>query len=94
MIGAPNSLNLNCKVCVMKEAPGPSVSEEIADIFTNYNIDSNAGQQEMCKMTSCDEFAGRFKLDNVRFNDGIWSFHWLIWADEGSVKFTIKLRLL
>ena len=39
MIGAPNSLNLNCKVRVMKEAPGPSVSEEIADIFTNYNID-------------------------------------------------------
>ena len=24
----------------MKEAPGPSVSEEIADIFRNYNIDS------------------------------------------------------
>ena len=41
MIGAPNSLNLNCKVGVTKEAPGPSVSEEIADIFTNYNIDNN-----------------------------------------------------
>ena len=41
MIGAPNSLNLNCKVRVMKEAPGPSVSEETADIFTNYNIDTN-----------------------------------------------------
>ena len=39
MIGAPNSLNLNCKVRVMKDAPGPSVSEEIADIFTNYDID-------------------------------------------------------
>ena len=39
MIGAPNSLNLNCKVCVMKEAPGPSVLEEIADIFRNYDID-------------------------------------------------------
>ena len=39
MIGAPNSLNLNCKVCVMEEELGPSVSEEIADIFTNYNID-------------------------------------------------------
>ena len=38
MISAPNSLNLNCKVRVMKEAPGLSVSEEIADIFTNYNI--------------------------------------------------------
>ena len=43
MIGAPNSLNLNCKVRVMKEAPGPSVSEEIADILTNYNIDSSFG---------------------------------------------------
>ena len=41
MIGAPNSLNLNCKVRVMKEAPVPSVSEEIADIFTNYNIDND-----------------------------------------------------
>ena len=40
MIGAPNSLNLNCKVRVMKEAPGPLVSEQIADIFTNYNIDA------------------------------------------------------
>ena len=36
MIGAPNSLNLNCKVCLMKDAPGLSVSEEI---FTNHNID-------------------------------------------------------
>ena len=44
MIGAPNSLNLNCKVRVMKEAPGPSVSEEIADIFTNYNIDALQGR--------------------------------------------------
>ena len=26
----------------MKEAPGPSVSEEIADIFTDYNIDKEA----------------------------------------------------
>ena len=41
MIGAPNSLNLNCKVRVMKEAPGPSVSEEIADIFINYNNNDN-----------------------------------------------------
>ena len=39
MIGAPKSLNFNCKVRVMKEAPGPSVSEEIAEIFTNHNID-------------------------------------------------------
>ena len=39
MIGAPNSLNLICKVRVMKEALGPLVSEDIADIFTNYNID-------------------------------------------------------
>ena len=36
MMGAPNSLDLNCKVRVMEEAPDPSVSEEIADIFTNY----------------------------------------------------------
>ena len=41
MIGAPNSLNLNCKVRVTKEAPDSSVSEEIADIFTNYYIDNN-----------------------------------------------------
>ena len=41
MIGALNSLNLNCKVRVMKEVSGPSVSEEIADIFRNCNIDSD-----------------------------------------------------
>ena len=41
MIGAPNSLNLKCKVRTMKEAPGPSVSEEKADIIRNYNIDKN-----------------------------------------------------
>ena len=41
MIGAPNSLNLNCKVRVMKEAPGPSVLEKIVDIFRNYNIDND-----------------------------------------------------
>ena len=40
MIGAPNSLNLTYMVRVMKEEPGPSVSEEIADIFRNYSIDS------------------------------------------------------
>ena len=40
MVGPPNSLNLNCKVRVMKEAPDSSVSEEIADIFGNYNIDT------------------------------------------------------
>ena len=39
MISAPNSLNLNCKARVMKEAPGPSVSLEIADIYRNYNMD-------------------------------------------------------
>ena len=40
MIGAPNTLNLNCKVRVTKEVPILSVSEEIADIFTNYDIDN------------------------------------------------------
>ena len=49
MIGAPNSLNLNCRVRVMKEAPGPSVSEEIADIFTNYNIDLTCQPQSTPK---------------------------------------------
>ena len=44
MISAPNSLNLNCKVRVMKKAPGPSVSEEIADVFTNYNRDDIEGK--------------------------------------------------
>ena len=38
MLGAPNSLNLRFKVRVMKEAQDSSVSEEIADIFRNYNI--------------------------------------------------------
>ena len=36
MMGAPNSLNLNCKVRVMEDAPSPSFS---VDIFRNYIID-------------------------------------------------------
>ena len=47
MMGTPNSLNLSCKVRVMKEAPGPSVSEEIADIFRYYNIDYIGGGGEI-----------------------------------------------
>ena len=45
MIGAPNSLNLNCKVYVIKEAPDSSVSEEIAYIFRNFNIDNQIRQK-------------------------------------------------
>ena len=55
MIGAPNSLNLNCKVCVMKEAPGPSVSDEIADIFRNYDIDVEFWKT-ILKMQSITQF--------------------------------------
>ena len=55
MIGAPNSLNLNCKVRVMKEAPGPSVSEEIADILTNYNIDNNLSIYIPASICLCDK---------------------------------------
>ena len=58
MIGAPNSLNPNCKVRVMKEAPGPSVSEGIADIFTNYYID-NVILAVICGMCSMSFFGGR-----------------------------------
>ena len=36
MTGAANSLNLNCKVRVMQEVPGASVSVGMADIFRNY----------------------------------------------------------
>ena len=38
MIGAPNSLNLNYKVRVMKEEPGPSVSEEILSWYHKINF--------------------------------------------------------
>ena len=40
MIVAPNSLNLSCKARVVEEALGPLVSEEIADIFRDHNIDA------------------------------------------------------
>ena len=50
MMDAPNSLNLNCKVRVMKEAPDPSVSEEIADIFTNYDIDTRTQLLVVCNI--------------------------------------------
>ena len=41
-MGATNSLNLNCKVRVMKEEPVPSVSEKIGDIFRNNGIDRDS----------------------------------------------------
>ena len=36
MMGASNSLNLHYKVRVMKEAPGPSVSEMIYLMYLKY----------------------------------------------------------
>ena len=38
MTGAANSLNLNCKVRVMQEVPGASVSVGMADIFSQLYI--------------------------------------------------------
>ena len=62
MIGAPNSLNLNSKTCVMKEAPGPSVSEEIADIFRDFDINS---------FDKLDKSFHLFKYEN-RFSSVYW----------------------
>ena len=39
MIGAPNTRNQKYWVGIVQCAPETSVLEEIADIFTNYNID-------------------------------------------------------
>ena len=41
MIGAPNTQGQKYWVGIVQWAPETSVSEEIADIFTNYNIDSS-----------------------------------------------------
>ena len=41
MICVPNSQNLNYKVRVIKGTSDISVSEEIAGIFRNYDIDSS-----------------------------------------------------
>ena len=60
MIGAPNSLNLNCNVRVMKEAPGPSVSKEIADIFTNYNIDAGGIADNVTQVDMSKFWAGTY----------------------------------
>ena len=54
MIGASNSPNLNCNIRVMKEAPGPSVSEEIADIFRNYTIDIQRPSERLLEMIAFD----------------------------------------
>ena len=40
MIGAPNTRGQKYWVGIVQWAPATSVSEEIADIFTNYNIDN------------------------------------------------------
>ena len=39
MIGAPNTRGQKYWVGIVQWAPATSVSEEIADIFSNYNID-------------------------------------------------------
>ena len=41
MIGAPNTQGQKYWVGIVQWAPETSVSEEIADIFTNYKIDNN-----------------------------------------------------
>ena len=40
MIGAPNTQGQKYWVGIVQWAPETSVSEEIADIFRNYNIDN------------------------------------------------------
>ena len=39
MNGAPNTQILDCLTRIMKVVSGTFVSEEIADIFCNYNVD-------------------------------------------------------
>ena len=39
MIGAPNTRGQKCWVGIVQWTPETSVSEEIADILRNYNID-------------------------------------------------------
>ena len=41
MIGAPNTQGQKYCAGIVQSAPGTSVSEEIADIFRNYNIDND-----------------------------------------------------
>ena len=43
MIGAPNTRGQKYWVGIVQWAPATSVSEEIADIFTYYNIDTVIG---------------------------------------------------
>ena len=44
MIGAPNTQGQKYWVGIVQWAPETSVSEEIADIFRNYNIDNRGSQ--------------------------------------------------
>ena len=46
MIGAPNTRGQKYGVGIVQRAPETSVSEEIANIFRNYNIDSAASGQK------------------------------------------------
>ena len=46
MIGAPNTWGQKYWVGIVQWAPETSVSEEIADIFRNYDIDNNNGNDD------------------------------------------------
>ena len=70
MIGAPNTQGQKCWVGIVQWTPETSVSEEIADIFRNYNIlamprvETRGSQNKIkynlskeIKALCCDEFS-------------------------------------
>ena len=64
MIGAPNTQGQKYWVGIVQWAPETSVSEEIADIFRNYDIDI------LMRSIPCRLFPGHFiKLDCEKLNN-------------------------
>ena len=61
MIGAPNTRGQKYWVGIVQWAPETSVSEERADIFRNYNMDSYTSNFKTCDLT------GPFQRDFAQY---------------------------
>ena len=69
MVGAPNTRGQKRLVGIVKWAPGTSVSEEIADIFHDYNSDSLRPQDSTQPLHACSMLRpGRLTMLTFRPN--------------------------
>ena len=72
MIGAPNTQGQTYWVGIVQWAPETSVSEEIADIFRNYNMDENGLMCVICHIQKLYELDAKSSTVGLYFIS--WSF--------------------